>query len=415
MSPQHRVLFVDDDERILDAMRRAVRSRFTMVPAQGGDAALAMLSAGDSFSVVVSDLRMPGMDGVTFLSKVRQAAPDSVRILLTGFGDMEAAMKAVNDGQIFRFLGKPCPSETVMQAVMAGIAQHDLIVAERELLEQTLQGSIQALADVLALVRPLAFARALRVRDFVGDFATRLGFPNPWQLEVAALLSQVGAASLSSELAAKIYYGRPLSDDERALAEQVPATAAAVIAHVPRLEPVRAILFAQHRDFGAPAPLAPGPWGRDIPLGARVLRVAFDFDVLVTQGLESHDALSAMSERGPRYDPDVLQDFILWHGERFRAVRTRDLPLDGLREGMTLAADLIGHNGVLLLARGQRVTARVLELIERHWLHEAVRGPVRVYLPGEDGAPAAPAAAAGTGRPAPVSPTPRGEYAVALP
>jgi response regulator RpfG family c-di-GMP phosphodiesterase len=376
----HRVLVVDDEQRVLDGLQRSVRGDFVIDTALSPQHALAALCTSARYAVVVSDLRMPTGDGITFLSAVRRASPDSVRMLLTGHGDLDAAIKAVNDGQVFRFLRKPCPAPALIAAITAGIEHYDLVIAERELRENTLQGCIHALADVLALASPLAFARAIRVKECVGAFAARFGVPNQWQFEVAALLSQIGAAGLPKDVAEKVYFGRPLTPDERAMAERGPVTAAAVIGHLPQLGDVCQMLRSQFRDYDAPVTSPDDLAASDVPLGARLLRVANDFDVLLTQGLAPRDAIKAMGERGAVYDPDILQDFLTWQGEEQRANRTREVALDELQIGMTLAMDVVSGQGVLLIARGQRVTPRVLDLIRQYRGDTSVHGRVRVYL-----------------------------------
>lgn len=395
MSNRHRVLFVDDEPRILESIKRVVRGDFDVDTALGAALGMAMVKAAGPYAVVVSDLRMPGVDGIAFLSAVRRVSPDCVRILLTGYADLDAAIKAVNDGQVFRFLKKPCSPAAMLQVLTAAFAQFDLIIAERELLEGTLQGSITALSEVLALISPLAFARAVRVKACVGAFAERYDIPNRWQFEVAALLSQLGAASLPKELAEKIYFGQELSQEERAQALEIPLSAAQIVSHVPRLDAVREILAHQHRDFSAPNRDAPGPWGLDIPLGARLLRVAFDFDVLVSQGLSIRDALIRLAKRIGTYDPDVLQDFVSWQREDLLTRRTRELTLGELRVGMMLAVDVVTEHGVLLIARGQLVTSRVMDLIHKYWVSQPIRGQVHVFLTEEFAAVGSPTAAEG--------------------
>ena len=105
----HRVLFVDDEPNILEAVRRSIRGPYEIVTALGGEEGLRRVDQGPPFTVVVSDLRMPVVDGMLLLKHVRERAPETIRILLTGHADTDAAIAAVNDGQLFRFLTKPCP------------------------------------------------------------------------------------------------------------------------------------------------------------------------------------------------------------------------------------------------------------------------------------------------------------------
>ena len=123
----------------------------------------------------MSDMRMPVMDGAAVLAQARSARPDTVRILLTGQADLEDAVAAVNNGNIFRFLLKPCPRPVLVQALSDAVEQHRMITAERELLERTLRGSVAALFDVLSLANPLAFARAVRIQQIVLQLIEAIG------------------------------------------------------------------------------------------------------------------------------------------------------------------------------------------------------------------------------------------------
>src|SRR4029077_12934308 len=125
--------------------------------------------------------------------------PEVVRILLTGYADVDAATLAVNEGQIFRFLVKPCPSRQLLAAVDAAAEQHQLLTSQRVLLEQTLHGSIKSLTDLLALTSPLAFRRATRITQHVVAPSEKLVVPDRWQVEVAAMLPQLGLITLPAE------------------------------------------------------------------------------------------------------------------------------------------------------------------------------------------------------------------------
>ncbi len=126
---QPRILLVDDEELILDALNRQLRSHFDVTTATGGKEAIALIMSQGPYAVVVSDLRMPKMDGVTLLYLMRQIAPDTIRILLTGKADLDAAALAVNMGNIVRFLTKPCPTKTLLRALEAAVKQYEMTTA----------------------------------------------------------------------------------------------------------------------------------------------------------------------------------------------------------------------------------------------------------------------------------------------
>ena len=147
---REKILIVDDDLKMLDAYRRHLKKSFDVDAAKDGEHAMTMIGLREPYAVIISDFRMPGMDGIEFLSRVREAAPDSVRMMLTGYADLEIVMEAVNEGYIFRFLTKPCKPEALHNALEAGVRQYQLIQKERELAEsRRIQSVLQQAKDRL--------------------------------------------------------------------------------------------------------------------------------------------------------------------------------------------------------------------------------------------------------------------------
>ena len=144
-----KVLCVDDDMHVLNALQRNLRKQFTIDTALGGEQALALIEQQGPYAVIVADMRMPGMDGVQFLSKAQEKAPDTVRIMLTGNADQQTAIEAVNQGHVYQFLTKPCPLEMLAVALGGGAKQYEWVMAEHELLEHTLSGSVKVLTEIL--------------------------------------------------------------------------------------------------------------------------------------------------------------------------------------------------------------------------------------------------------------------------
>lgn len=118
-----KILFVDDDSNILDAYKRQLKRQFHVDTAQGAEEGLDAVRNNGPYAVIVSDLRMPGMDGNQFLSRVKEIAPESVRMMLTGYADLKTAMEAINQGNILRLLTKPCTKEVLTDALNIGIEQ----------------------------------------------------------------------------------------------------------------------------------------------------------------------------------------------------------------------------------------------------------------------------------------------------
>lgn len=141
----NRVLLVDDDPNILAALQRQLRKKADIQTAPSGAAGLEILKSGDPFAVVVTDYCMPEMNGIEFLSKVRRISPDSVRMLLTGSADLAAAIQAVNQGNIFRFLTKPCASEELLEVLKVGIEEYRRIHKQRKFNKRTRRSLRQAM------------------------------------------------------------------------------------------------------------------------------------------------------------------------------------------------------------------------------------------------------------------------------
>ncbi|MGH9884721.1 MAG: response regulator, partial [bacterium] len=276
--PPPRLLFVDDEPAVLEALAVNLRRGFEVVTVTSGEDGLEYLRAQSDFAVVVSDMRMPKMDGATFLARAREIAPDVVRILLTGQTDLDAAIKAVNHGQLFRFLTKPCPRDTLRSAIDSAVVQHRLINAERVLLEQTLRGSIKMLVDILAITSPAAFGRANQIKTRVLQLGSLLGILDSWQLEIAALASQLGYIVLPHELCEKLEAKRALTDDEQRMVERAPAMTEQLLTNIPRLEGVRSMLALHVKP--PKRKLAADPATQLVELGAHLLRVAIDIETL---------------------------------------------------------------------------------------------------------------------------------------
>jgi len=167
MKDDERILLVDDEPLVLVALHRALSTDFHIEMAVGSDEAMQALENQGPFAVLVSDFKMPGMNGVQFLTHSGKCYPETVRIMLTGQADLHAAMAAVNEGQVFRFLTKPCPAKVLARTLEAALDQYRLITAERELLRRTLMGSITLLTEVLSAVDPAAFSCSFRIKRYV--------------------------------------------------------------------------------------------------------------------------------------------------------------------------------------------------------------------------------------------------------
>ncbi|NND61163.1 MAG: response regulator, partial [Gammaproteobacteria bacterium] len=324
------ILFVDDEQPVLDACRRALRKKTKIDTALGPNKALELIDSNGGYAVIVSDMRMPEMTGVQLLAEVKRRSPQTVRMMLTGNSDQQTAIDAVNEGDIFRFLNKPCPPDKLWSSVEAALEQHRLIRAEQELLENTLQGAIQVLADVLALVNPEAFGRTTRIKTHVRAVAEALELPDLWRYETMAMLSQVGCVTVPDAVLQKAMQDEALVGEEKTVFARHPAVAADLLTTIPRMEEVAEAIRHQHTDFDS---------NSDIPMGARILRVALDFERFEL-ATSSDDALDRLRARAPKYDADVISAFERVIGDE-SGLEARELDISQLTDGMVLAADVM--------------------------------------------------------------------------
>lgn len=375
-----RILIVDDELSVREALVRGLRRFFTIVTAPGGQPALDILRREPDFRVIVSDLRMPGMDGISFLRHARQIAPRAIRMLFTGNADLADAIEAVNEGAIFRFITKPCPLPGFKNMLEAAAEQYRLITAERVLLEETLQGSVKALSDVLALISPMAFGRALRVQKHVSELAARCGMVERWPAEVASMLSQIGCVSLPSKVVEKLYHGQALAEDEQRMVERIPAITEQLLGNIPRLEPVRKILLYQNKHYNGEGWPADGVRGEGLPWGARALKIISDFDVLESQGLAPAQALDVLRSRNGLYDPAILNVMGQLSGADAHERQMIELAMREVRPGMEFAEDVKTTRGLLLIARGQKVTTGLIERISNFPPTLGIKEPIRVFV-----------------------------------
>ena len=347
------ILCVDDEPRIVEGLAVQLRRDYQVLAANGGNSALQVLKDKGAPAVIISDMRMPGMDGATLLKHVKQLYPETTRILLTGEPGRDAAIAAVNEGQIFRFLTKPCPPDQLRSAIDAGVVHHRLLMAEKVLLQETLIGCIKALVDILAITNPVAFGRATRVKRLATELAASTGRPSFWQLEAAAMLSQIGYISLPIELVEKLYYGKRLTSEERVVADGAPAVAQKLLGHIPRLEQVMEILAASQSKVELPDGL--------IKDGTAILRLVLEYDAQIARGHSPEVALSSVRAQPGQFESKLIENLESLVGLSAGAPEVKEVAVGRVAPGMVFMDDLYTQIGTLLVPKGFEVTEAFLE------------------------------------------------------
>jgi len=378
-----RVLFVDDDPNILRAIYRQLRKKFEVFTALSGKEALDIIKSSPTFAVIVADMRMPEMDGVELLSKVKEISPDTVRIMLTGNADQQTAIKAVNEGSIFRFLNKPCPNALLESTLVAAIEHYSLIIAEREILEKTVNGSIKVITEILSQVSPTAFSRSYRIKQYVSQIINDLKLPNKWEFYVAASLSQIGCVTLPNDLIEKVYSGVELDPEEEEMFESHPEVGANLLKNIPRFERIAEMIRLQHKKFfeyeGKPETIDEGKG--IIRLGAQILKAVIDFDQLVFLGKSPNKAYEELVSRKEEYNPNILKLL-----ENLKTAcsncKIKSIKISQLNIGMILRKDVIAKNGLLIASKGQEVTFSVKTRLLNFAKTIGIEEPIDVVIRG---------------------------------
>ena len=386
---RERILLVDDDHSILDGYRRSLSREFLIETAVGGQEALSLITKSGPYAVVVSDMRMPGMSGIQLLSSIKTSAPDTIRIILTGNADMESAIEAINEGSIFRFLLKPCSRESMAKTLTAALVQYRLVNAEKELLEQTLNGTIQVLTDVLSLVNPAAFSRAQRARRYIRYVANSMKLENAWQYELAAMLSQLGCVTLAPETIDAVYKGETLSPHEQTQYAAHPSVAYDLLSRIPRLEPVAWMIEHQNKPVSAD-----GNADTDILRGAEILRLILAYEEAIHKGKSRTEAAHLLARSNPNFsraffDALVSLDPNAEEGEIKKCV------IDELTPGMIIQDEIRAPGGSLIVSKGQEVTSAVIFKLKNLQARRITVGKITVSLPATEAPLAKPASHAG--------------------
>lgn len=322
-----RVLAVDDDPQLLAGLQRNLRRLIPVVTANGGDEALALLRKDRAFSIIICDMRMPGMDGAQFFAEARLLVPDAVRILLTGQADLAAVVSAINQGRIYRFIAKPVDRDELMKVIGAAMAHYRLQQEEQRQLEASRRNLIDWAQDMLSLASVEAWGRAVRVRRTARALAEHLGLGEVLSIEAAAVIWLTGDA-----LGGKCSPGLVL-EAMKGLAGQSE-----------RMQGVHAML----EELAAPP-------GSPLRVATRVVQVARWVDdqpggwIERIDGLERHGRLDPRMATGLR---ELEHKLAIPEGKPRRVAE--------LVPGMRITAPLRGTDGALLVPPGVPVNALLL-------------------------------------------------------
>ena len=311
-----KVLFVDDDPKLLSSIRRMFGRTFTIQTAQSGAEALDILESIGPFAVVVSDIKMPKMDGISFLSQVKERYPDTVRMLLTAYANLQNAVDAINSGYVFRLLMKPCHDQDMQQALNDAIAQHHLIQNQYELealqkLKIALDGIVSGFVALVEARDPYTAGHQKKVTNLALAIADTLGMEDETKesLRLGSMVHDIGKVYVPAE-----FLNKPakLTDAEMTIIKTHPVVGYNILQHVEFPWPVSKIVLQHHERLdGSGYPN--GLCRQEILPESQILAVADVVDAMTSHrpyraGLGIDTALSEVQKyENVQYDRDIVQ------------------------------------------------------------------------------------------------------------
>lgn len=379
-----KILLVDDEANVLSGYTRNFEGYFNIETANGGiDALTRIKNIQEPYAVVLTDLRMPGISGVELLRQTKELTPDTVRIMISGNADLQATLDAVNEGAVFRFLTKPCTPQDLVKALEAGLNQYDLIISKKELLNKTLNGSIQTLTDIISLFDPTAFGQAQLRREIVLAVARAMKIEPFWDIEIAAMLCDISNVTIPSELIYKQQTGGELNPSETEILRTLPQVSSKLLSHIPRLESVAKIVLYQDKNYDGSGFPMDNISKDEIPLGSRIIKIVKTILLLNEQGHSIEEALKALELHIPRYDTKIMQvvSEIIPALSNFTKSKTQSVKMvymNELRVGQILRSDVESKDGFVILKAGHMLRSTHLQRIQNFAQISGLKEPIAV-------------------------------------
>ncbi|MEO7495816.1 MAG: HD domain-containing phosphohydrolase [Massilia sp.] len=418
--PPPTLLCVDDEPNILSSLRRLFRAKgYRVLTAEGGAAGLALLEQ-EQVDLVISDMRMPEMDGAQFLEHVRNRHPDTVRLLLTGYSDITSILAAINRGEIYRYITKPWDDNDIVLLVRDALsrralemlarrqteelrllnasleakvearteelrASHASISSANEKLKRNFITTIKIFSSMIEMRGGMLAGHSRRVADLARRIAAKMGLDAKASQEVfiAGLLHDIGKIGYPDEMLRMAV--NMLAGDNLAIYRKSPVRAEQLLMPLEDLQSVAAILRAHMERFdggGFPDGLS----GLSIPLGARILGLASDYDnlqqgALVQRRVLPEDAKQLIYDSsGKRYDPSVVAAFrALLDGDAPEQVQDMAIASHALEPGMVLSRDLVSRDGLMLLSADHVLDERMIRQVQDFETKGDVRLNIRVW------------------------------------
>jgi response regulator RpfG family c-di-GMP phosphodiesterase len=395
-----KVLYVDDESSLLSSFNSLMWREGIQIHTLVDSTSIgSILEREGPFALVISDQRMPGLDGVGTLERVQQLHPETVRVLMTGYANLEDTQRAINLAGISRYISKPWDDDVLKRVVHECIAQYNLAGENKHLADQlTLQNktladlldgtvgqAVRLLTHLISYINPHASNQTERVRKLgraVLEMIPDISPEEHWSVLRALDLFNLGIAVLPP------WIQTTLNKDGLSAIARFPAarnhhlTAAELIKDIPRFEPVAQIIRFQHKDFnGLGEPALEQISGKNIPLGARLLHILIDLDAQSTEHFRGKDVLLQMQRHTQKYDQELIALMLGKAVETKGQYRIASVKADQLAEGMIVLDDILTEDRQLLLRAQSVITAAALRLLGQWNQFDHIQEPVEVKIP----------------------------------
>ncbi|MCM8525116.1 MAG: response regulator [Lentisphaeraceae bacterium] len=327
------VLFVDDDPNILKAIKRNLRGKFEICTSETIEDAIDKIKT-HTFPVVVSDMKMPVMNGADFLILVRETQPEAIRILLTGESGLEEAIKAINESDIFKFLKKPCPTEVLIENINSALRIYNAKHIEELLMEKSVKGFVLIISELMNIISPEIFKKSSDIRRIIKSPRTSFPIKDEWSVEVAALLMYLGSINYKIYSYEKIFNTEAMS--------KILYKSASLIFKIPKFEEVHNILYDLACFYEDQAVI------NALDCDSKVLKLIIDYYHMV-----SHANFKEKFVR--MYNKDILSAIPDMLGKTKKS-EIIEIGADKLEANMTAAENIITVSGSILINKGDTIT-----------------------------------------------------------
>jgi len=356
-----KILFVDDDELVLSGLTLTVGRKYDISTAISGMEGLEVFEKEGPFAVIVSDFNMPQMDGSEFLREIRQKDKEVVTMLLSGGANFNEVSDAVRRGGIFRLIGKPCPTELMVENLDQALKQYRTIRAEKDMLEQTMNGVVRAITTILAASKPLFFGRSERVKQLAFDLAKKLNLTEDWRLELASTFSYLGYLTLPDEVQEKLYNNEDVPDEIMDVVKVFPNFANGILKAIPRLEEITPIISRIDEDYEAP-----DPDDGDSAKLASLIRLAKHYERYASDGYSRTDIFGILDKSTEVYLPGGLEALRKIKDYSKGEAEVEEVSIDKLKSGMRILQELRLPNGTLVAPKGSKVDQHFIKVVENY-------------------------------------------------